>query len=288
MSPGLWFALTASVLFGVSGVIAADAFSAVDPLDLAMFRALVTAIVLGSVAYRRRATSTGGRLLELAWLGMLLAAVSITYYWAIDRLGVGPGVTIQFLGPVLVLGWVALVRRAPVPRSSWLAALVAVIGTGMVNRVWDLGSADPIGILAALGGAITLAGYLLMGERLGRRLPGLTVAAYAFGFSALLWVVIRPPQIPDVSGLVWAQLWWVALGGTAAPFLLMMSALARLDSGRVGVTATVEPVIASLAAWLLLGQDLSPIQLVGVGLVVVGVASIHLRTRTMPPELPAV
>lgn len=288
MSPGLWFALTASVLFGISGVIAADAFRAVDPLDLAMFRSLVTAIVLGAVAYRRRATTTGGRLLELAWLGMLLAAVTITYYWAIDRLGVGPGVTIQFLGPVLVLGWVAVVRRARVNRSSWLAALVAVFGTGMVNRVWDLGTADPIGILAGVGAAISLAGYLLMGERLGRRLPGLTVAAYAFAFSALLWVVIRPPRIPDLSGLVWIQLWWVALAGTAAPFLLMMSALAKLDSGRVGVTATIEPVIASLTAWLLLGQDLSPVQLAGVGLVVIGVASIHLRTRSMPAELPAI
>jgi drug/metabolite transporter (DMT)-like permease len=288
MSRGLSYALTASVLFGVSGVVAADAFRSVDPLDMAMFRSLVTAVVLGSVAYRRRATSTGGRLLELAWLGLLLAAVTITYYWAIDRLGVGPGVTVQFLGPVLVLGWVAVVRRVPVEGASWLAALVAVIGTAIVNRVWDLGSADPLGILAGLGAAVSLAGYLLMGERLGRRLPGLTVAAYAFAFSALLWVGVRPPSFPDLSGQVWAQMWWVALGGTAAPFLLMMSALTRLDSGRVGVTATIEPVVASLTAWWLLGQTLSPIQLLGVALVVMGVASIHLRTRTMPAELPAV
>jgi drug/metabolite transporter (DMT)-like permease len=283
-SSGLWFALAAAFLFGVSGVVAADAFGAVSPVQVAQFRSVVAALVLGAVAYRRRATATGDRLWELGLLGAVLATVTVTYYWAIDRLGVGPGVTIQFLGPILVLGWMRVVQHRHVPALAWSAAGLAVTGTALMTRAWDFERLDALGLASALAAAVFFAAYLVLGERLGRRLPSLTVTAYGFAFSALIWVVAAPVRLPPAEAAVWAQLLWVAFGGTALPFLVEMAALRRADPGRVGVVATAEPVVAATAAWLALGQGLRPVQIGGMALTVAGVAAVQLLTHSVAPD----
>lgn len=279
-------AIVAAVLFGVSGVVAADAFESVDPVVVAQYRSIGAAVILVGVAYARRQTRTAGMRFDLVLMGGLLAGVTITYYWAIDRLGVGPGVTLQFLGPSLVLVWMRVVQRRTVPAAAWMAAGAAVAGTALMTRAWDLDGLDPIGVLAGLGAAATFAGYLIVGERLGRRAPGLTIAAAGFAVSALLWVLAVPVSIPDVSGTVWAQLVWVAVGGTAAPFLLEIAALRHADPGRVGVIATAEPVVAAGVAWVALGQALIAAQVVGGVLVVAAIAIIQQVTHAVAPDAP--
>lgn len=279
-------AIVAAVLFGVSGVVAADAFESVDPVVVAQYRSIGAAVILVGVAYARRQTRTAGMRFDLVLMGGLLAGVTITYYWAIDRLGVGPGVTLQFLGPSLVLVWMRVVQRRTVPAAAWMAAGAAVAGTALMTRAWDLDGLDPIGVLAGLGAAATFAGYLIVGERLGRRAPGLTIAAAGFAVSALLWVLAVPVSIPDVSGTVWAQLVWVAVGGTAAPFLLEIAALRHADPGRVGVIATAEPVVAAGVAWVALGQALIAAQVVGGILVVAAIAIIQQVTHAVAPDAP--
>lgn len=280
---GVLYTATAGVLLGVGGVVAADAFAAVQPVVVAQYRSVMAAIVLGFVAYQRRVTSTGGRLGELAVFGATLASVTITFYWAIERLGVGMGVTIQFLAPVLVLVWMRLVQGRHVAGFAWVAAGLAVAGTALMTRAWDLASLDPVGVLAGLGAMGSFAAYLLIGERLSSRLPGLTVVAYGFAVSALIWVVVVPPRIVDVSATAWAQLVWVGLLGTAVPFLLMMSALRSTDPGTVGVVATIEPVVATGGAWIALGQSLSIVQMIGGMFVVLGIATIQRIVSVRAP-----
>jgi threonine/homoserine efflux transporter RhtA len=79
---------------------------------------------------------------------------------------------------------------------------------------------------------------------------------------------------------------WVAIGGTAIPFLLEMAALGRDDPGRIGVVATAEPVIASAGAWMFLGQALTVAQVLGGVMVVIGIASIQFLTNSVAPDIP--
>lgn len=277
-SAGLWMTLAAAVLFAVGAVLAADVFDTVAPTGVAQIRSVIAAVVLGVIAYCRQKVSHGGRLWQLALLGLNLAAVTVTFYWAIQRLGVGPGTTIQFTAPVLVLVWMRLVERRPVPPLAWLAATAAVIGTGLMTRAWDT-AIDPIGLLSGVGAALTFTSYLLMGERLGTRLPSLTVVAYGFAFSALVWVVAVPPAWREIGGATWVRLGFIGLAGTAVPFLLEVSALRRADPGAVGVVATAEPVVGAGLAWIALGQTLGAVQVAGGILTAVAVAFIHVVTN---------
>ncbi len=270
-------ALTAAFLWGVSGAVAADAFADVSPARVAQARAMMTAAILVPYAWWRGVLPVRGMLRWFIPLGINLAVVNVTFYWAIDRLGVGPGATIQFLGPIFVLGWMVVVQGRTVSPVAWAAAVLAIAGVALVSRAWDLSNLDWVGVGAGLASAATFASYLLLGEHLGRRLPAATVMAWAFVVASLVWLVAQPLwDFPvDQPRDVWVKLVWVGITGTAIPFLIEFAALQRAASGVVGVVATAEPVIGAAAAWVLIDQRLGGLQILGGLMVVVAVASIQ-------------
>jgi drug/metabolite transporter (DMT)-like permease len=274
---GVLLALLAAFLWGVSGAVAADAFAELSPARVAQSRALLATAVLVPYAWLRGQLDPQGRLGLLVILGLNLAAVNVTFYWALERLGVGPGATIQFLGPILVLAWMALVQRRPVNPAAWGAAVLAVVGVAFVTEAWNLEGGDWVGVVAGLASAALFASYLLLGEHLGRTLPAATVMAWGFIFASLLWLIVQPLWTfpTDLSSTVWLELIWVGIAGTAIPFIAEVGALQRVAAGVVGVIATTEPVIGAAAAWVLLEQHLSPIQILGAVMVVAAVASVQ-------------
>ena len=275
---GIWLTVVASVLFGVNGSVAADLLESLPAGNTAQTRSVLAALVLGVLAYRRRATRHGGRLLGLAGLGLVLATVTVSFFIAIDRLGVGPGVTIQFTGPILVLAWLRFVRGQTVPGSAWGAALVALIGVGLVSRAWDAAALDPAGLAAAAVASITFAAYLLGSGYLGRFLPTLSVAAYGFAFSAICLLVVFPVRLPPTDTKVLLELGWLVILGTVVPFLLEVGALKLTDPGTVGVVATLEPVVAAATAWIWLQQRLTAWQVIGGVVVVAAIAVVQYFT----------
>jgi drug/metabolite transporter (DMT)-like permease len=274
---GVLLALLAAFLWGVSGAVAADAFAELSPARVAQSRALLATAVLVPYAWLRGQLDPQGRRGLLVILGLNLAAVNVTFYWALERLGVGPGATIQFLGPILVLAWMALVQRRPVNPAAWGAAVLAVVGVAFVTEAWNLEGGDWVGVVAGLASAALFASYLLLGEHLGRTLPAATVMAWGFIFASLLWLIVQPLWTfpTDLSSTVWLELIWVGIAGTAIPFIAEVGALQRVAAGIVGVIATTEPVIGAAAAWVLLEQHLSPIQILGAVMVVAAVASVQ-------------
>lgn len=282
---GVALALAAAFLWGVSGAVAADAFADVSPARVAQVRAFLAAVILMPYAWLRGMLRVPGHAGWLMLLGVNLAAVNVTFYWAIDRLGVGPGATIQFLGPILVLGWMAFVQGRDVSRVAWAAAVTAVVGVGLVSRAWDTAGVDWIGVAAGLASAILFGSYLLIAEFLGKQMRAVTVMSWGFLVATVFWAVVQPVwSFPtDLGTEVWVKLAWVGIAGTAVPFLVEFAALRRAPAGLVGVVATAEPVIGAAAAWVMLDQQLDTAQIIGGLMVVIAVASIQ---RWGLPEAP--
>ncbi|MGH8927783.1 MAG: EamA family transporter [Acidimicrobiia bacterium] len=272
------FTVLAAILFGLNGAVAADLVATIPPGNTAQMRSVLAASILTILAYRRRATRHGGRLLQLAGLGITLAMVTVSYLIAIERLGVGPGVTIQFTGPLLVLVWLRFVRNRPVPGYAWTLAALALVGVGLVSRAWDLSSLDPFGLAAAGVASVTFAAYLLGSGYLGRHLPTLSVTAYGFAFSAILLLVAFPVRLPPAEPGVLLELGWLVTMGTIVPFLLEVTALRLTDAATVGVVATFEPVVAAAVAWVWLGQTLTILQILGGFVVVLAVGVVQRLT----------
>ncbi|HSG80707.1 MAG TPA: EamA family transporter, partial [Gemmatimonadota bacterium] len=165
---GILFALTAAALYGVSGAIAADLFSEADPARVSEARALITSVVLVPYAWRRGLLGMGGQIRWLAALGVNLALVGLTFYWAIDRLGVGPGATLQFIGPFFVLAWMAVVQRRPIRSVTWGTAVVALVGVTLITEAWALDALDVFGLASGVTSAALFASYFLIGEHVGK------------------------------------------------------------------------------------------------------------------------
>ena len=294
-SPGLGYALTAAAaaLFAVSGVMARVLLDdGVSPWHLTELRSVLAFVLLtGWLALRRPdllrvERADVGRLAVLGVFG--LAAVQSTYFAAIQRLDIGVALTIQYLAPLLILV-VSRLRGGHVAPALWGACGLSVTGAFLVVRAYDAHGLDGIGLLAAFAACLAFAVNLTASERAGRRLDARTTLVWGFGFCSLVWLIARPPwtfpfaRFADPEHIALGL--GVGIAGTLVPFVLLVTALRHIPSARVGVVATLEPVIASVVAWPLLGQVLAGPQIAGILVVVAAVAWVQ-SAATWPTSAP--
>lgn len=187
--------------------------------------------------------------LLLAVYGFTLAAMTGTFYAAIARIPLGIASTIEFIGPLGVA--VAASRR----RLDLL--WVGLAGAGVVLLAPLGGNAlDPLGIGLALLAALFWACYILLNVRVGRIFPGGNGLALGMGISAVLMfpfgagsaatLVLNPALLLLAVG--------VALLSTVIPFSLELEALRRLPARVFGILMSLEPAIAALIGFLVLGE----------------------------------
>ena len=263
----------------------------VSPLHLSEMRsALSFALLAGwlAIANRDRLRVRRSEIPDLVWLGIGgLAMVHVTYFLAIERLDVGVALTIQYLGPLLILLWLRVFHGRRMAPSLWGAVALSAVGSFLVVGAYDTEGVDGIGLLFAFGAAITFGIYMVSAERAGRGHHPATTLTYGFGFATLFWLVVRPPWtfpfdvFADPGNLALGL--GVALVGTLIPFILIVTAVRHIPAPRAGVIATLEPVLAAIIAWPVLDQVLAAPQIAGVVVVVCAV----IWVQTHRPELEA-
>ena len=224
----------------------------------------------------------------LAFYGIFsFAVVQWLYFVAIERLPIGIALLIQFSGVVLVALWARLVWHAPVRPRVWAALTLTLVGLGLVSQFWLGWSLDTVGVVACAGAAVALATYLLAGERAVQTRDPLTVLVFALGFAALVWGLVQPwwsfpfSELGEETSLqgnlerwsapVWSLALWTILFGTIASFGLTIFALRHLAATRVGITMTLEPVVASIVAWAWHDETFATAQLIGGAVVLTGI-----------------
>ncbi len=216
-----------------------------------------------------------------------LAGVTALYFAAIARLDIGVALTIQYLGPLILLLYLKVIHRRKLPPALWGAAGLAAIGCFFVVGAYHPSSLNAVGVAAAFGAAITFAVYLFSSEQAGQRYPAATTLVWGFGLSTLFWLIAQPiwtfPLDTLSSGSNAAYAAYVVIGGTLIPFACMITAVRHLPAARAAVIATLEPVLGAVLAWAIHGEALSPVQIVG-GLVVVGAI---VWVQTQRPQLEA-
>ena len=283
----------AALLFAVNASVSKVLLEAgVDPARLTAVRCTGAALGLGLVLLvvaPGRLRVSARELPALVVLGLAGAAmVQWLYFVAIDRLPVGIALLLEFTAPVLVALYTRVVRREDVRRRTWIAIGLAFSGLALVAQVWRDSGLDPLGIAAGLAAAACLATYFLVGARAAASRDPASLTFYMFAFGALFWAVARPwwsfdsaefamttsllGVLDELAVPVWMGVAWVIVLGTLAPYSLNLAALRHVPPTIVGAVGMCEPVAAAVVAWAWLGQALRPIQMVGGGVVLAGVA----------------
>ena len=285
---GLAAIAAAAALWAIAAIVARDLFEAgVPPLELAEARAIIaaTGFVLLSLGRRPIVGTPHRRTLVLTvGLGLAIALVNGTHYLAIDRLSVAVAVVLQYTAPALVMAWAALVARR-VPSPEVLAALVAAVA-GVIFVVelplGGVGDLDGLGVAFGLASAVLFATYSLVSESLSGIYGALGAMSRAFVVAGAFWVLYQipfgwPGELFEPSNLLGVL--FVGLAGTLSPFLLYVWGIRRVRAERATIAATLEPVLATVFAWVFLGQALGPLQILGGVLVCAAVVLLQARRR---------
>ncbi|MFF9089806.1 DMT family transporter [Streptomyces sp. NPDC014991] len=284
---GLGLALASALAFGGSGVAAKPLIEAgLGPLHVVWLRVAGAALMMLPLAVRHRALPRRRPLL-LAGFGLLaVAGVQACYFAALSRIPVGVALLIEYLAPALVLGWVRFVQRRPVTRAAAAGVVLAAGGLACVVEVWTGLSFDALGLLLALGAACCQVGYFVLsdqGSDAGTEAPDpLGVIAYGLLVGAAVLTVVARPWGMDWSVLAGsarlngtavpalALLAWIVLMATVLAYVTGVLSVRRLSPQVAGVVACLEAVIATVLAWVLLGEHLSAPQVVGGAVVLAG------------------
>lgn len=289
---GYTMVLVAATLFGINGVVAKVALSSgLSSLRLTEARSAGACIALVAIALVREPSSLRARRRELPRLALFgvvgVAFVQLFYFLAIHRLPVGIALLIQYLGPVLVAIWARTVGHEQVRRRIWAALALSLAGLTLMVQLWNGVTLDGLGIGFALIAAVVYAAYLLLAEREVEAREAIPLLAWGFLFASVFWAIVQPwssfptatvgrtislhGHLASVHLPVWALVLWVIVLGSAAPFALVVAALRHISATRVGIAAMLEPVVATVAAWLWLRESLGAAQLAGAAVVLAGI-----------------
>lgn len=258
-APVLVLGAIASVQVG--SAVAKGLFDRAGPTGTVLLRLVFSALALVAVS-RPGVRSWRRRTLGLAALfGISLAAMNWSFYQAIDRIPLGVAVTVEFVGPLTVA---VVGSRRPLD-VGW----AVLAGAGVALLTGGGGQVAVAGILLALLAGAFWAAYILLSQRVGRAVPGLQGLAVALVVGA---VVLAPAGAlaeggrllhPGVLGTGLA----VATLSSAVPYSLELAALRRLPAAVFGVLMSLEPAMAALAGFVVLGERLHPRELVAILLV---------------------
>ena len=295
---------SAAFLWAASANLAKAAFAGgwvpglqqVDVLTLTQMRSTVSFVLLFVALLFLRGVR-GIAMPWKAWLGcIVLGAIGFAgsnyfYYTAIEKTTVATAVVIQYMSPVYVLLIRLAMREEKLQRYRVAAVCSAVLGCALVVGIGSGVSlrGNMAGVIAAQAAAWAFTFSNVGGGRLTEKFDPMLVVMYSMLGATLLWLPINPPTAwvaHHYSGRQWAFLLGFAVFSMLVPYSLYFFALKMLDATRAIITSCLEPVFASLLAWLLLKEVLRPLQVCGILLVISATFLLQIRQRVPALEVP--
>ena len=250
--PGLVLLSIFSVQLGAA--IAKSLFDELGPSGTVFLRVGFAALVVLLIWRPRISGYTRRQYLVAVVFGLALSGMNFSLYQAIDRIPLGIAVTLEFLGP---LG-VSVVGSRRMLDLLWAA--LAATGILLLAPLGVLGEVnlDPVGVALALLAGAFWASYILLSARTGSIFPGGTGLVIALCVGA---VVLTPVGIAG-GGLALLDPWLlltgfgVAMLSSAVPYSLELEALRKIPARVFGVLMSLEPAVAALLGFVVLGERL--------------------------------
>ncbi len=303
-SVGLGLALLSAITFATSGTFARPLITGEwSAVAVVIARVGIAALVLAVpavLALRGRWTVLRRNAGSVVLFGLLgVATAQACFFNAVRYLPVGVALLLEYLGIVLVVGWMWLVHGQRPRLLTVAGSVTALCGLGLVLDLTGAGRLDPVGVLWGLGAGVGLAGYFVIAGRIDAGLPSVVMASGGMAVGALALLLLggigalplaagtadvtfgghRVSWLVPIAGLSLIAAVVAYLAGVAGTRLLG----ARLSSF-VGLT---EVMFAVLIAWLVLDELPSLIQLAGGALILGGVALVRADELRGTPSAPA-
>lgn len=263
----LLLAAAAPMIWGTTYIVTSQMLPPGYPLTAAALRALPAGLLLMALTRQLPPPALWGRLLGLGALNFALfwAALFVSAY----RLPGGVAATLGAVQPLIVLGLARLLLGTRLTPQRVLAALAGIGGVALLV-LGPQARLDAVGVAAALVGAVSMAAGVVLTRKWRPEVPALTFTAWQLTAGGLLLVpfaVAAEPALPPLSAVNVAGFLWLGLIGAALTYFLWFRGIERLGPERVTGLGFLSPLTAVGLGWAVLGQSLTPMQLLGAAIV---------------------
>jgi inner membrane transporter RhtA len=264
---GVALMLASSAASQTGAGIGALAFPVLGPVGVVAVRQWVAGVILLAVGRPRLWAFTRRQWPPIVLLAGVFAAMNVSLYSAVARVGLGLAVTLEFLGPLSVALVGAFAARGERRRTA-ACALLAAVGVVVLTRPQP--TTDVLGIGLGLTAALCWAGYILLNRTLGQRLPGVEGSAAAGALSALVYVPIGIGALVAHPPTAIAMICAAAAGvlSSVVPMVADLLALRRVPAHSFGIFMSVSPLLAAAVGAIVLGEGLGPLDWMAIGLIV--------------------
>mgnify|MGYP001816438221 CR=1 FL=1 len=274
--PEALFVLSAVAQY-VGAVIAVALFDEVTPPTVAWFRVIGAAIALVAVSRAWRQRWTRDQLVAAGLFGIATALMNTFFYLAIDRIDLGKAVTIEFIGPITVAAVATRSARNAIALLFAVAGVV-VLGGGEVEG-------NAIGLLFIFLASAMWAAYIVIGSRVARLDRGVAGLGIGLAIGAVAIAPVGAPGSADVwtSPRLLVLCLLVGVYSNAIGYGIEQFTMRRIPVRRFSLLLALLPVTAAFIGWIALDQRPSGVEMLGIALVLVGVA-VQEREELAPIE----
>lgn len=299
---GLSWALVSGATFGFSGPLGSSllqaGWSSGATTLLRIAGAAVLMLPVALVLLHRHRISTASARTVLAYGVFAVAGAQLCFFYALQHLSVGVALLLEFLAPVLLVGWTWFRTRRTPSATTFGGCVLALVGLAFVVDVFGSSRVDLVGIVWGLAAAVCLCVYFLVpgGGATGSMPPllmisgGMVVGAVLLTVTGLTGITpLRAGSSTAVLGGI--EMSWVVIGAmlvvisTVVAYATGVVAIRRLDTRVASFVGLSEVLFGVLAAWLLVSQIPTLPQLVGGALILAGIVVIRRAeiAATVPP-----
>jgi drug/metabolite transporter (DMT)-like permease len=270
---GYLLVILAATMWGINGVVAKYLFShGVSPSMLVQIRSVLAFLILFTALaiFKKELIRFSKKdLLFMATFGVGgMGMLNFMYFTTLTKTNVATAVLLQYTGPVFITIFAVSFQGEQLTRGKVLSLALAFWGcffmVGGYNP--ELLKLNAVGLACGLIAALLYAFYTLYGEWGLKRYSPWTMVVYAFGFIALFWALFVTPWEVSQQGFPlskWPYFLYVAIVGTAIPFGLFFQGIKYIRATRASITSILEPIVAGVVSYLLLGESLFFLQIVG-------------------------
>jgi inner membrane transporter RhtA len=238
----------------------------VAPQTVAWFRAIGAAIALLAVSRGWRSGWTREQLVAVAIFGITTVLMNVFFYLAIARIDLGKGITIEFIGPIAVAAATTRSRRNAIALLFAFAGVVVLGGVEIDDNL--------LGVVFILIASALWAGYIVVGSRVAQVDRGVAGLGLGLAIGALVLAPVGAPGSAEVWTSPSLLVLCLAVGvfSNAIGYGIDQFTMRRIPVRRFSLLLALLPVTGTLLGWIGLGQQPSPVDMLGIALVLVGVA----------------
>lgn len=295
---GLLLAVVSAATFATAGPVAKSVLvEGWSPAAAVTTRVTLGALILAVPTVRVMRGRWAALRTRRAWVNVglfgLLAVggCQLFYFLAVRELSVGVALMLEYLGPILVVGWLWLAHRQPPRQLTLIGVGLSLLGLLLVLDVLGDVRLSTVGVMFGLLAAVGLGVYFVVGADESTGLPpiafsclGMAVGAAFLALAGLVGLVpfemsTSPVVISGASLPWWAPILWLGIVAAALAYATGIAANRRLGAKVASFVGLTEVMFAVLWAWLLLSELPAPIQLLGGALILAGVLAVKADER---------